>query len=45
VPGVQFGDQPCNQPLGGMTFNLGDQPCLVGSHKREGWVSLGIFQF
>jgi hypothetical protein len=28
VLGVQFGDQPCNQPIGGMTFNKRDQTML-----------------
>jgi hypothetical protein len=34
-PGVQFGDQPCIQPLGGMTFNKGDQT-MLGRVKKRG---------
>jgi hypothetical protein len=46
VPGVQFRDQPCNQPLAfAMQSTLKVQPCLVRSQEREGWVSLGVFQF
>jgi hypothetical protein len=36
VPGVQFGDQPCNQPLGGMTFNKGDQTMLGTVPRKRG---------
>jgi hypothetical protein len=30
VPGVQFGDQPCNQPIGYMINNIGGGPAIGG---------------
>jgi hypothetical protein len=34
--GVHFGDQPCNEPLGGMTNNIGDQTLLGRVPRKRG---------
>jgi hypothetical protein len=43
VPGVQVRDQPCNQPLGGMTNKIGDQTILGRVSQKRGLGSRRCF--